>query len=105
MSPATSGGVGWVFIATPHKLTVAVLKLAIMTYTGTALSWQPRHCCENSWHYRSSEKQHRSPHRKHHNFLLRTPFSVILDFTESLFRGLSNPAENKPQDQQVQVLF
>jgi hypothetical protein len=29
---------------------------------------------------------------------------MILDFSESLFRGLSNPVENKPQDQQVQVL-
>ena len=42
--------------------------------------------------------------RKSHNFLLRTPFLVILDFPESLFQGLSNPTKNKPQNQQVQVL-
>ena len=37
-SAATPGGVGWVFIATPHKLAIIVKKLAIMTYTGAALS-------------------------------------------------------------------
>ena len=31
------GGVGWVFIATPHKLAIAVQILAIMTCTGAAL--------------------------------------------------------------------
>ena len=36
-SAATPGGVGWVFIATPHKLAVTVQKLAVMTYTGVAL--------------------------------------------------------------------
>ena len=36
-SAATLGGVGWVFIATPHKLPIIVKKLAIMTYTGAAL--------------------------------------------------------------------
>ena len=36
-SAATPGGVGWVFIATPHKLAVAVQKLAVMTCTGAAL--------------------------------------------------------------------
>jgi hypothetical protein len=33
------GGVGWVFIATPYKLAVAVQKLAIMTCTGAALTF------------------------------------------------------------------
>ena len=36
-SAATPGGVGWVFIATPHKLAIVVQKLAVMTYTGAAL--------------------------------------------------------------------
>ena len=36
-SAATPGGVGWVFIATPHKLAIVVQKLAIMTSIGTAL--------------------------------------------------------------------
>ena len=36
-SAATPGGVGWVFIATPHKLAIAVQKLAIMTCTGASL--------------------------------------------------------------------
>ena len=36
-SAATPGGVGWVFIATPQKLAIAVPKLAIMTCTGAAL--------------------------------------------------------------------
>ena len=36
-SAATPGGVGWVFVATPHKLAIIVQKLAIMTYTGAAL--------------------------------------------------------------------
>ena len=36
-SAATPGGVGWVFIATPYKLDVAVQKLAVMTCTGAAL--------------------------------------------------------------------
>ena len=36
-SAATPGGVGWVFIATPHKLAIAVQKLAVMTCTGEAL--------------------------------------------------------------------
>ena len=40
-STATSGGVGWVFIATPHKLAVAVQKLAVMTCTGAALPQLP----------------------------------------------------------------
>jgi hypothetical protein len=35
-SAATPGGVGWVFIATLHKLAVAVRKLAVMTYIGVA---------------------------------------------------------------------
>ena len=34
---ASSGGVGWVFIATPHKLAVAVQKPAVMTCTDAAL--------------------------------------------------------------------
>ena len=37
MSAASPGGMGWVFIATPHKLAVAIKKLAVMTYTGVAL--------------------------------------------------------------------
>ena len=36
-SAATPGGVGWVFIATPHKLAIIVQKLAVMTCTGAAL--------------------------------------------------------------------
>ena len=36
-SAATPGGVGWVFITTPHKLTIAVQKLAVMSCTGVAL--------------------------------------------------------------------
>ena len=40
-SAATPGDVGWAFIATPHKLAVAVQKLAIMTCTGAALSQLP----------------------------------------------------------------
>ena len=36
-SAATPEGVGWVFIATPHKLSIVVQKLAVMTYTGVAL--------------------------------------------------------------------
>ena len=40
-SAATPGGVGWVFVATPHKLAVAVQKLAIMTCTDAALPCQP----------------------------------------------------------------
>ena len=40
-SVASPGGVGWVFIAIPHKLAVAVQKLAIMTCTGAALSQLP----------------------------------------------------------------
>ena len=36
-SAATPGDVGWVFIATPQKLAIAVPKLAIMTCTGAAL--------------------------------------------------------------------
>ena len=34
---ASLGGVGWVFIDPIPKLVVAVQKLAVMTYTGTAL--------------------------------------------------------------------
>jgi len=30
---------------------------------------------------------------------------MILDFIENLFRGLPPNRENKPQDQQVQVLY
>ena len=37
MAAAAPGGVGWVFIATPHKLAIAVQKLAVMTCTGAAL--------------------------------------------------------------------
>ena len=40
-SAAIPGGVGWVFIATPHKLVIAVQKLAIMTCTSAALLRQP----------------------------------------------------------------
>ena len=36
-SAAKPGDVGWVFIATPHKLAIAVQKLSVMTYTGAAL--------------------------------------------------------------------
>lgn len=36
VSTATLGGMGWVFIATPHKLVVTVQKLDIMTYKGVA---------------------------------------------------------------------
>ena len=36
-SAATPGGVGWVFIATPHKLVVAVKKLVVMTCRSAAL--------------------------------------------------------------------
>ena len=36
-SAATPEGVGWVFIATPHKLAIVVQKLAVMTCTGAAL--------------------------------------------------------------------
>ena len=39
-SAATPGGVGWVFIATPHKLAFAIQKLAVMTYTGAAMPRQ-----------------------------------------------------------------
>ena len=41
VSAATPGGVGWVFIATPHKLAVAVQKLAVMTCIGVALPRRP----------------------------------------------------------------
>ena len=58
----------------------------------------------NMRNLRGSSGQHKSPYGKSHNFLLRTPISMILDFPESLFRGLSNPTKNKPQDKQVQVL-
>ena len=37
-SAATPGGVGWVFIATPHKLAIVVQKLAVITYTGATLT-------------------------------------------------------------------
>ena len=37
VSATIPGGVGWVFIATPHKLAIAVQKLAVMTCTGAAL--------------------------------------------------------------------
>ena len=37
MSATTPESVGWVFIATPHKLAVAIKKIAVMTYTGAAL--------------------------------------------------------------------
>jgi len=40
-SAATPGGVGWVFIATPHKLAIVVQKLAVMTCTGAALLHRP----------------------------------------------------------------
>ena len=40
-SAATPEGVGWVFIATPHKLAIVVQKLAVMTYTGAALPQLP----------------------------------------------------------------
>ena len=36
-SAATPGGVGWVFIATPHKLAIIVQKLAVITYIDAAL--------------------------------------------------------------------
>ena len=36
-SAATPGDVGWVFIATPQKLAIAVQKVAIMTCTAAAL--------------------------------------------------------------------
>ena len=36
-SAATPGGVGCVFLATPHKLAIVVQKLAVMTCTGEAL--------------------------------------------------------------------
>jgi hypothetical protein len=48
--------------------------------------------------------EHKSPRRKSHNFLLRTPNSMILDSMESLFRGASIPTENKLQNHQVHVL-
>jgi hypothetical protein len=38
---ASPGGVGWVYIATPHKLAVAVQKLVVMTCTGAALPLRP----------------------------------------------------------------
>ena len=81
-SAARPEAVGWVYILIPLKLVVRIRKLAVVTV---------------------QVRQHRSPYGKSHNFLLRTPFTVILDFSESLFRGLSNPAENKLQDQLVQV--
>jgi hypothetical protein len=34
---ASLGGVGWVYVATPHKLAIAVQKLAVMSCTGAAL--------------------------------------------------------------------
>ena len=37
---AIPGGVGWVFIATPHKLSIVVQKLAVMTCIGAALARQ-----------------------------------------------------------------
>ena len=41
-SAAIPGGVGWVFIATPHKLAIAVQKLAVMTYRPQNLRAQAR---------------------------------------------------------------
>ena len=38
---ATPRGMGWVFIATPHKLAIVVQKLAIMTCTGAAPPRRP----------------------------------------------------------------
>ena len=38
---ATPRGMGWVFIATPHKLAFVVQKLAIMTCTGAAPPRRP----------------------------------------------------------------
>ena len=40
-SAVSPGGVGWVFIATPHKLVIVVQKLAVMTYTSAALLRRP----------------------------------------------------------------
>ena len=40
-SAAKPGDVGWVFIATPQKLAIAVPKLAIMTCTGAAPPRRP----------------------------------------------------------------
>jgi hypothetical protein len=34
---ASPGGVGWVYVATPHKLAIAVQKLAVMSCTGAPL--------------------------------------------------------------------
>jgi hypothetical protein len=42
--------------------------------------------------------------KTNHNFLLRTPNSMILDSMESLFRGSSISTENKLQNHQVHVL-
>ena len=36
-SATTPGGMGWVFIPTPHKLAIVVQKLAAMNSTGVAL--------------------------------------------------------------------
>ena len=40
-STTTPGDVGWVFIATPHKLAITLQKLALMTCTGAALPQLP----------------------------------------------------------------
>ena len=74
-----------------------------MTYTGAAL---PRRGTAVKIRDTAIAPRNNTCHltEKRHNFLLRTPFLVILDFSESLFRGLSNFAENKPQDQKVQVV-
>jgi hypothetical protein len=37
VSAAIPGDMGWVFIVIPHKLAIAVRKLAVMTCTGAAL--------------------------------------------------------------------
>jgi hypothetical protein len=40
-STVSPGGVGWVFIAIPHKLAIVVQKLAVMTCIGAALPLRP----------------------------------------------------------------
>ena len=81
-----------------------------MTYTGATLLRRstalPRCSIAAKSHGTAVALKNSKGHiiEKRYNFLLRTSFSVILDFPESLFRGLSNPAKNKPQDQKVQVL-